>query len=145
MGPLRIDAKSALEEVARYSQKLTSGASVLRKLDDVHYGATAKEEIYREDKVVLYHFKGDQAPTAKTPTLIVYALVNRPFMTDLQEDRSLVRNLLARGEDVYLIDWGYPDAADRYIGLDDYINGYIRRCVDVVARCLLYTSPSPRD
>ena len=134
MGPLRIDAKSALEEVARYSQKLTAGASVLRKLDDVHYGATAKEEIYREDKVVLYRFKGDQAPTAKTPILIVYALVNRSFMTDLQEDRSLVRNLLARGEDVYLIDWGYPDAADRYIGLDDYINGYIRRCVDVVAR-----------
>jgi len=90
--------------------------------------------VYREDKVVLYHFKGDKKPTAKTPIMIVYALVNRPFMTDLQADRSLVRNLLAQGEDVYLIDWGYPDAADRYISLDDYINGYIRRSVDAVAR-----------
>ncbi len=134
MGPLRIDPKSALDEVARYSQKLTAATQVLREVDDVEYGATEKEVIYREDKLVLYRFKGDKTPTAKTPTLIVYALVNRPFMTDLQEDRSLVRNLLALGEDVYLIDWGYPDAADRYMGLDDYINGYIRRCVDVVAR-----------
>jgi polyhydroxyalkanoate synthase len=35
---------------------------------------------------------------------------------------------------VYLIDWGYPDPSDRYLSLDDYINGYIRRCVDVVAK-----------
>ncbi|TXH83471.1 MAG: class III poly(R)-hydroxyalkanoic acid synthase subunit PhaC [Pseudoxanthomonas sp.] len=134
MGPVKIDPKAALDEVARYSQKLTAGADVLRKLDDVHYGATEKEAVYREDKVVLYHFKGDKKPTAKTPIMIVYALVNRPYMTDLQADRSLVRNLLAQGEDVYLIDWGYPDAADRYISLDDYINGYIRRCADVVAK-----------
>ncbi len=134
MGPLRIDPKSAFEEVARYSQKLTAGADVLRKVENFDYGVTEKEVIYREDKVVLYRFKGDRAPTSKTPTLIVYALVNRPFMTDLQADRSLVRNLLSLGEDVYLIDWGYPDAADRYLSLDDYINGYIRRCADVVAK-----------
>jgi len=134
MGPLRIDPKAAFDEVSRYTQKLTAGAKVLREVDDVEYGATEKEAIYREDKLVLYRFKGDSTPINKTPILIVYALVNRPFMTDLQADRSLVRNLLAHGEDVYLIDWGYPDAADRYVSLDDYINGYIRRCVDVVAR-----------
>ena len=55
-------------------------------------------------------------------------------MVDLQEDKSLVRNLLAQGEDVYLIDWGYPDLADRWLTLDDYINGYIRRSVDAVAK-----------
>jgi len=134
MGPININPKDALDEVARFSQKLTASAKVLREVDDVHYGATDKEEIYLEDKLVLYHFVGDKKPTAKTPILIVYALVNRPFMTDLQADRSLVRNLLAHGEDVYLIDWGYPDAADRYTSLDDYINGYLRRCVDQVAR-----------
>lgn len=134
MGPLKIDPKTAFDEVARFSQKLTAATQVLRQVDDVSYGATEKEAIYREDKLVLYRFKGDHAPTNKTPILIVYALVNRPFMTDLQADRSLVRNLLAQGEDVYLIDWGYPDGADRYVSLDDYINGYIRRCVDVVAR-----------
>ncbi|HSQ06155.1 MAG TPA: class III poly(R)-hydroxyalkanoic acid synthase subunit PhaC, partial [Chromatiaceae bacterium] len=28
------------------------------------------------------------------------------------------------------IDWGYPDQADRSLTMDDYINGYIDRCVD---------------
>jgi polyhydroxyalkanoate synthase len=134
MNPIKIDPQKALEEALRFNQKIAAGFKTLRALDEVDYGATAKEEIYREDKLVLYRFKGKDKPTAKTPLLIVYALVNRPYMVDLQEDRSLVKNLLAQGEDVYLIDWGYPDQSDRYLGLDDYINGYIRRCVDIVAK-----------
>ena len=46
------------------------------------------------------------------PLVICYALVNRPYMLDLQPDRSLIRGLLARGLDVYLVDWGYPDRGD---------------------------------
>ena len=134
MNPIRIDPQRALDDAVRFNQKLAAGLKTLRTLDDVDYGATDKEEVYREDKLVLYRFKGSKAPTAKTPLLIAYALVNRPYMVDLQDDRSLVKNLLALGEDVYLIDWGYPDQSDRYLTLDDYINGYIRRCVDVVAK-----------
>jgi polyhydroxyalkanoate synthase len=29
---------------------------------------------------------------------------------------------------------GLPDGADRYLDLDDYINGYIDRCVDRILR-----------
>src|SRR5690606_41260021 len=54
---------------------------------------------------------------ARTPLLISYALVNRPYVVDLQRDRSLVKGLLARGEDVYIIDWGYPDRSDRFLTL----------------------------
>jgi len=134
MGPMNLRPDAAIGEVTRLGQKLAAGAKVLREVDsNVDYGATRKEEVYREDKLVVYRYRGEQAPTAKVPILIVYALVNRPYMVDLQDDRSLVKNLLARGEDVYLIDWGYPDASDRSLTLDDYVNGYIRRCVDVVA------------
>jgi len=38
--------------------------------------------------------------------------------------RSTIRGLLATGQDVYLVDWGYPDQADRALTLDDYLNGY---------------------
>lgn len=134
MGPIRIDPQKALDEALRFNRKLAAGFQSLRSLDEVDYGATPKEEVYREDKLVVYRFKGKDKPTAKIPLLIVYALVNRPYMVDLQEDRSLVRNLLAQGEDVYLVDWGYPDQSDRYLTLDDYINGFIDRCVDAVAK-----------
>ncbi len=134
MQPIRLDPSRIFDEATRFRNKLAAGVQVLRELDDVSYGVTPKDEVYREDKLVVYRFRGDRAPTAKTPTLIVYALVNRPYMVDLQEDKSLVRNLLAQGEDVYLVDWGYPDRADRWLNLDDYINGYLRRSVDAVAR-----------
>ena len=53
-------------------------------------------------------------------------------MADLQANRSLIRNLLKLGIDIYLIDWGYPGREDRWLTLDDYINGYMDTCVDVV-------------
>ncbi|HMM65636.1 MAG TPA: class III poly(R)-hydroxyalkanoic acid synthase subunit PhaC [Dokdonella sp.] len=134
MGPINIQPSALYDEAIKFQKKMSAGMQVLRTLDDVDFGVTPKEEIYREDKLVVYRFRGERKPTAKTPTLIVYALVNRPYMVDLQEDKSLVRNLLAQGEDVYLIDWGYPDRADRWLTLDDYINGYIRRSVDAVAK-----------
>jgi polyhydroxyalkanoate synthase len=134
MDPVRIDPKRAFDEALDAQQKLAASVRTLREVEDFDYGATAKEAIYREDKVVVYRYKGAQQPTAKVPILICYALVNRPYMVDLQEDRSLVKNLLELGEDVYIIDWGYPDGADRWLTLDDYINGYIRRSVDAVAK-----------
>ncbi|MBX3688398.1 class III poly(R)-hydroxyalkanoic acid synthase subunit PhaC [Dokdonella sp.] len=134
MQAVNIQPAKAAEEVLTAQRKLAAALNTLRSMDDVDFGVTAKEEIYREDKVVVYRFRGERAPTAKVPILIVYALVNRPYMVDLQDDRSLVKNLLAKGEDVYLVDWGYPDGADRWLTLDDYINGYIARAVDAVAR-----------
>ena len=130
----KFDPQAATEEALRFNQKLAQGLATLRQVEDVDYGCTDKEAVYSQDKLVLYRFKGEQAPTAKIPTLIVYALVNRPYMVDLQENRSLVRNLLARGEDLYLIDWGYPDRSDRWLTLDDYINGYIDECVQEICR-----------
>ena len=132
--PLRIDPLKALEEIETFRRKLAAGLPSLRSLGEVHFGATPKEAVYREDKLVLYHFQGERKPSAKVPLLISYALVNTPWMTDLQADRSLVARLLEQGEDVYLIDWGYPDLADRWLTLEDYIEGYLGRCIDVVRK-----------
>ena len=134
MTPFKITPEKALNEALKFNEKLLAGMKTLGQLDDVHYGCTDKEAIYKEDKLVLYRFKSEHKVTVKTPLLISYALVNRPYMVDLQADRSIVRNLQAMGHEVYLIDWGYPDRSDRYLTLDDYINGYLSRCVDVVAK-----------
>lgn len=116
------------------SQKLVKGFESLNHLreEEIQIGVTPKEEVYREDKVVLYHFKPQVEHSLNIPLLIVFALVNRPYIVDLQEKRSFVANLLKLGIDVYLIDWGYPSRGDRWLTLDDYINGYINNCVDVV-------------
>jgi polyhydroxyalkanoate synthase len=132
--PIQIGPDQALREIQEFSTKLGQGMQTLSELGDIAVGASPKEAIYREDKLVLYRFTPRVARPNPVPVLVVYALVNRPYMADLQEDRSIIRGLLDGGLDVYLIDWGYPDAGDRFLTLDDYINGYIDRCVDVLRR-----------
>jgi polyhydroxyalkanoate synthase len=116
-----------------YTRKLGQGMENLLNAEKIDTGVTPKHAVYTEDKLVLYRYQGPEGVTPQpVPLLIVYALVNRPYMTDIQEDRSTIKGLLATGQDVYLIDWGYPDQADRALTLDDYINGYLDRCVDFI-------------
>jgi len=95
-------------------------------------GCSQRELVWRSGKLSLYRYASIARPSAGPPLLIVYALVNRPYMMDLQPDRSLIRGLLAEGVDVYLIDWGYPDGADRFTTLADYIDDYLPACVERV-------------
>jgi polyhydroxyalkanoate synthase len=131
MFPIDIRPDKLALEMQEYSQKLAQGMQNLMDADDIDAGVTPKDAVYQEDKLTLYRYQRTGATVQRpVPLLVVYALVNRPYMTDIQEDRSTIRGLLATGQDVYLIDWGYPDQADRSLTLDDYINGYIDRCVD---------------
>ncbi len=129
-GPVHFTAEGLAQEALQLQQKLAAGVDTLRNVDEVDYGATTRQEVWRDGKVALYRFVGEQAPTAKIPLLISYALVNRPYMVDLQADRSIVKGLLARGEDVYVIDWGYPDRSDRFLTLEDYIERFLGGAVD---------------
>ena len=51
MEPIRIDPRRALDDAMRAQQKLAASFKTLREVEDVDYGATDKEEVYREDKV----------------------------------------------------------------------------------------------
>jgi polyhydroxyalkanoate synthase len=95
-------------------------------------GCSKKDTVWQSGKLTLYRYQPIARPAGCAPVLIVYALVNRPYMMDLQEDRSLIRGLLAEGLDVYLIDWGYPDGSDRFTTLADYIDDYLAGCVEQI-------------
>lgn len=114
--------------------KMLKGINTLMNVDYTGSDSTPKDLIFSEDKMKLYHYRPLVENINKTPMLIVYALVNKQYMMDLQEDKSLIRNLLKGGQDLYIIDWGYPTADDRYIGLDDYINGYLEDAVDIIRK-----------
>src|ERR1700719_4207240 len=95
-------------------------------------GCSPKELVWESGKLRLFRYRPTAPSSGAAPLLIVYALVNRPYMMDLQEDRSLIRGLLDAGLPVYLIDWGYPDGADRFTTLADYINRLLAGCVEQV-------------
>ena len=131
MFPIQFRPDKLGEEMLDYSRKLGQGMENLINAGDIDTGVTPKDAVYTDDKLTLYRYRRPaDVAQQKVPLLVVYALVNRPYMTDIQENRSTIKGLLATGQDVYLIDWGYPDQADRALTLDDYINGYLDGCVD---------------
>jgi polyhydroxyalkanoate synthase len=104
----------------------------LRRVGDVSVGCSAKRAVWKRHGTTLYRYC--PLPYARrtrpaVPILICFALVNRPYVLDLQPERSLVRRLLAAGLDVYLIDWGEPGEVERWLDLDDYIEDYLAGCV----------------
>jgi polyhydroxyalkanoate synthase len=134
--PVQIKPEQAVAEAAELGQKLARGAELFAKLRDgeVEIATTPKDEVWRQDKVTLHHYRPLAPVKVAPPALIVYGLIGRYTMADLQEDRSLVRNLLKLGVDLYVVDWGNPTRADRWLTLDDYIDGYLDECVREVAR-----------
>ena len=120
------------EELASTTTKLAKGFEALKRIEEVTVGVAPKRTIWKKDKVELFQYMRETPATVRTPVLVVYALVNRHDMMDIQADRSFIRNLLAEGLDLYLIDWGYPTPEDRYFTMDEYINGYIDDAVEVL-------------
>jgi polyhydroxyalkanoate synthase len=132
------DSARLTREIKEFSERIARGMTALSQTGEIRIGSAEKDAVYTEDKLVLYRYRPSaelpEKQRVRTPLVICYALVNRPYMMDLQPDRSLIRGLLQRGLDVYLIDWGYPDGADRYLGIDDYVMGYLPNCIDHVSR-----------
>jgi len=123
-------------QLADAQQKIARGASLLAGLkeSDIEISLTPKEEVWRCDSVVLYRYRPEVERPLAVPVLVAYALVGRYQMVDLEFERSFVRKLLAQGLDVYVVDWGLPKRYQRWHGMDDYVNGYLDDCVDVVRK-----------
>ncbi|HWG91699.1 MAG TPA: class III poly(R)-hydroxyalkanoic acid synthase subunit PhaC [Candidatus Thermoplasmatota archaeon] len=115
-----------------WSKRLSGMAKFLQDPPQVEVGATPHDVVYTENKLRLLRYRPRKENRHATPVLVVYALVNRPYILDLQPDRSVVGRLVDAGFDVYLIDWGTPSPLDQWLTLDDYVNRYIDNCVDVV-------------
>ena len=83
--------------------------------------------VYENDRLHLLRYLGEGPIKHKTPLLLVFALVNRPYILDILPRKSVVAHFVLAGFDTYLIDWIKPTFADRHLNLDDYISGYMRR------------------
>jgi polyhydroxyalkanoate synthase len=103
----------------------------LAQARNVEVGCSPKCAVFSHGKTTLYEYLPLPGATrsAGAPLLICFALVNRPYVLDLQPDRSLVRRLLEAGLNVYLIDWGTADEAERRTELHEYVEEHLGSCV----------------
>lgn len=68
----------------------------------------------------------------KTPLILVPPLSATSIIFDLMPQRSLVRYFIAKGFDVYLIDWGEVTADHNDISLETYVLEWMPKIVSVV-------------
>ena len=122
------------KEYQQMLSRVKKATSVLTSDAEPEVGPTPKEVIWTKNKTKLYRYISEQPTKHKVPLLLVYALINKPYILDLTKGSSFVEYLVNRGFDVYLLDWGTPGYEDKNMKLDDFIMDYIPRAVNKVLR-----------
>jgi polyhydroxyalkanoate synthase len=148
--PIDLILSKLAEDADQVQERAQKASDILLSDLDTDIAASPYDVVYEEDRVKLKHYK--KMPTKdrtlsksltdvfgkevriKTPLLVVYALINRETMLDLQPGRSVVQSFLKRGVDLYMVDWGYPTRKDRFLTIDDHVNGYMDNAVDFIRK-----------
>lgn len=125
-------AQRTAARMLAYAEKLASGASNLGAVRSGNGGCTENKEVLRRGPTRLLAYSPRHRDPHKPPLLVVYALVNRPYMLDLEPERSFLRGLLEGGRCVYLVDWGYPGTRERGRTLEDYVVSDLDACTEAV-------------
>ncbi len=130
--PVDLIVAKLAEDAEKAQVRVQKASDVLLQELDTRIASTPYEILYEEDRVKLKHYQSVGPAQYNHPLLVVYALINRETMLDLQPGRSVVQSFLQNGIDLYMIDWGYPTRKDRYLTIDDHVNGYMDNIVDFI-------------
>jgi len=121
-----------LREQQRALRRALSLPGVAQAALDTKVGTAPHDVVFELGTLRLLHYRRSTPPVHPEPVLFCYALINRPYILDLQPDKSVVRRYLDAGFDVYLIDWGVPSHEDRGLKLDDYVCRFMAGVVDFI-------------
>jgi polyhydroxyalkanoate synthase len=127
------ELEAILEVSARSRARLDRLHEVLTSPGHFGRGATPTTTVYEENKLRLRRLLDPAGvPFAGPPVLFVPAPVSRYFILDLLPGKSFAAFVAASGYDVYIADFGEPTREDRFCDLAYYVDGLVRRSVDVI-------------
>ncbi len=115
-------------------RRLLSYPRALAVAQETRVGTTPCDVVYESGTHRLLRYRRETPASWAEPAMFCYALINRPYILDLQPDKSVIRQYLARGFDVYIIDWGVPSHADRFLTLEHYVCGFLKTAVEHILR-----------
>jgi polyhydroxyalkanoate synthase len=110
------------------ARKYLTGTHLLLAAQLAKVAPTPRQHVWKRGPVRLWRYTSAE-DTPRTPVVLVYAMILRPYILDLVPGRSLVEHLLEAGHDVWLVDWGEPGPADSGITLDTYVDEHLRAVV----------------
>jgi polyhydroxyalkanoate synthase len=159
-----LDWRPELAESARELRKNLAGidpaavdaaldAEVRRRLYDFISGVLAYRRhpyrrsladppaVWAEGQIRLLDYGATNAAARDgVPVLVVPSLINRAYIVDLSERKSLLRYLASQGLRPLLADWGWPGPRERKFSLSDYIAGALE---DMLAATVRITKRKP--
>ena len=123
-----------LSEPQRSVARMLSVPGAVEVALETRVGITPSDVVLEMGAVRLLRYRRTTPARYAEPVLFCYALINRPYILDLQEGRSVVQRYLEQGFDVYMLDWGVPSASDSQLKLEDYVGRLLKQAVDFVLR-----------
>ncbi len=96
-------------------------------------GTTEGAVVYRNDVLELIQYKPITEQVHERPLLVVPPQINKFYVFDLSQDKSLARFCLRNNVQTFIISWRNPTKAQREWGLSTYIDA-VKEAVDVVCK-----------
>jgi polyhydroxyalkanoate synthase subunit PhaC len=126
-------AREIQREVARTQLRARKGIKLVARRPPPQVNMTPKDEVWSSGKARLWRFRSTQV-RHQPPVLLFLGLVGDSAIFDLHPGNSWAERLVEEGFDVFLFDWGRPEAAESDHDLETYLYGYFTPAVEAVRR-----------
>ena len=93
---------------------------------------TPGKVVFQNELIQLIHYAPSTEQVYKRPILFTPPFINKYYILDLDERKSLMRWLLDQGHAVFMISWVNPDASLAHIDFGDYMKLGPLAALDVV-------------
>jgi polyhydroxyalkanoate synthase len=120
-------------EIERNAVRVRNGIRYAAGSEWTPVSPTPKDTVWSQGKAELWRYRSDRVRFAP-PVLLFIGLVSRSWVLDLHPSNSLVARLRDEGFDVYVLDWGVPDAADAANTFETYVARYLPRAIGALLR-----------
>ncbi len=126
--------KAVVEEAGNRARNLLSG---LLRYVDVPYARQVAEPpaVWRKGNARLldYGASPSASDVARPVVLFIPSLINRYYILDLEEERSLLRFLARQGHYPLVLDWGAPGESEKDFGAEEYLTQILLPVIEFLA------------